>query len=214
LRGVSLATNEAAALSARLLSYSSRPYCQEDRCDLTQVLRSSRVVLEHVMAKDTQVVLRLPSEPCPVAISPERVEQVLLNLALNARDAMREGGTFQVALARRRSGDLDLPDRRNGSDVARLVVSDTGVGIPPEAQSRVFEPFYTTKDAAHHSGLGLSVVFGIVSDSGGVVRLESAPDRGTRFEIDWPLSEVAAPSCATLQDFDEDHASMRPARIA
>jgi signal transduction histidine kinase len=221
LRGVSQATNEAAALSARLLAYSSGPRLQEDRSDLAQVLRASRVVLENVMSRDTKVVVRLPSEPCPVAVSPERVEQVLLNLALNARDAMPDGGMFQVGLRRRRGSELDLPDWLDGFDVAELVVSDTGVGIAPEAHSRVFQPFYTTKDESAHSGLGLSVVYGIVSDSGGVVRLRSAPGQGARFEIYWPLHDARrvhssqSPPCAIEGSFEgAGQASISPARIA
>ena len=189
LRSVSAATNEAAELAAQLLAYSSGPKLREHHADLTQVLRASRVVLEHVMPTHTQVVVRLPDVPCPVAVSPERIEQVLLNLALNARDAMPEGGVFRVELARRKTGDLELPDSLQGSELVELVVSDTGVGIAPDAQASIFEPFYTTKDATAHNGLGLSVVYAIVSDSGGLVRLCSGEGQGARFEIYWPLHE-------------------------
>ena len=187
LRNVNAATSEAASLAARLLAYSSESPLREHKTDLTQVLRATRMVIEHVMPKHTEVVFQLPDEACPVAVSPERIEQVLLNLALNARDAMPEGGCLRIELARRTSCELEFGDALPGSEFVQLVFTDSGGGgVAPGAHA--FELFGSDEDPATQN-VGLSVVYAIVTDSGGLVRMRSGEDRGARFEIFWPVVE-------------------------
>jgi signal transduction histidine kinase len=190
LRNVSAATSEAASLAARLLAYSSESPLREHKTDVTQVLRATRVVIEHVMPSHTEVVFQLPDEACPVAVSPERIEQVLLNLALNARDSMPEGGSLRIELSRRRGSALEFGDALPGTEFVQLAFTDSGAGFAPG--QRAFELFDSNEEPATQSELGLSVVYAIVTDSGGLVRLRSGEGRGARFEIFWPVVEREA----------------------
>jgi signal transduction histidine kinase/DNA-binding response OmpR family regulator len=190
LQKVRDATRGAADLTARLLAFSCRPESHGERADLTQMLRASKLVIEHLMSEKTRVVFEIPDEPCPVPVSPDKVEQVLVNLALNARDAMPDGGALAVELSRRSRSDVLIPARMETEELLQLAVTDSGAGIDPVARLRIFEPFYTTRRDEGHSGLGLSVVYGIVKRSGGHIRVTSPPGRGTRFEIFWPAGEI------------------------
>jgi signal transduction histidine kinase len=131
------------------------------------------------------------SEPVIVRADETQLEQVVMNLAVNARDAMPEGGTLTVAV---------LTD----GDAGVLSVSDDGRGMDEDTQSMIFEPFFTTKPLAEASGLGLSTVHGIVGQTGGTVHVESEPGRGTTFTIRLPLGRAAVllgePEHATLAD--------------
>ena len=109
-----------------------------------------------------------------------QILQVILNLAVNARDAMPNGGTLTVGVTRRQ--------QVNATPVGVLTVSDTGHGIPPEAQPHIFEPFFSTKDAASGSGLGLAMVYGFVQQTGGAIHFTTAGDQGTTFELSFPLA--------------------------
>jgi signal transduction histidine kinase len=134
--------------------------------------------------------LRVAKTPVCVRIEPGLLEQVLLNLVVNGRDAMPAGGTVTVTVesigidgagARRYPA---LPDGR----YARISVADTGVGIDPATQPHIFEPFFTTKGSSKGTGLGLSIVYGIAKDAGGTVTFVTAPERGTTFEVLLPLA--------------------------
>jgi len=124
-----------------------------------------------------------------VLADPAQVESSLINLAVNARDAMTEGGTLTIETSNVSSqgGDADVPP----GDFVLLVVSDTGVGMTAAVLERAIEPFFTTKNLGHGTGLGLSMVYGFVKQSGGHVRIESAPNRGTRVKLYLPRSEAA-----------------------
>ena len=113
-----------------------------------------------------------------------QLEQVILNLAVNARDAMPAGGQLTIATATARDG--------NGRSVVRLRITDSGAGMSEEVRARIFEPFFTTKEVGRGTGLGLSIVYGIVEQSGGTIRVESAPGRGTSFHIALPARRRAA----------------------
>jgi CheY-like chemotaxis protein len=129
-------------------------------------------------------VLQLDADPCPISADPTQLEQVLMNLALNARDAMPAGGTIRLG-----TRNLAGPPREPAAQVM-LTFEDTGIGMPEETRARVFEPFFTTKEVGRGSGLGLPVVFGIVQQSGGRIELESEPGKGATFRIYFPRTDA------------------------
>jgi signal transduction histidine kinase len=127
--------------------------------------------------------------PTQVRIEPGQLEQVLMNLVVNARDAMPGGGTIAVRvepIALDERGVLRYPGIADGA-FARIAVSDTGDGIPDEMQPHLFEPFFTTKDPSKGTGLGLSIVYGIAKEAGGTVSFSTAAKQGTTFEVLLPL---------------------------
>jgi CheY-like chemotaxis protein len=146
--------------------------------DLNELLLDREELLRRVVGEDVELGLALDADACPICADPTQLEQVLLNLVLNARDAMPAGG--KVTLSTR-----NLP----GGEVL-LEVEDTGIGMPEETRARVFEPFFTTKEVGRGSGLGLPVVFGIVQQSNGRIDLESEPGRGATFRIHLPRCEA------------------------
>jgi CheY-like chemotaxis protein len=145
-------------------------------------------MLERVIGEDINGVMSLSEDIPSVRADPGRIEQALLNLAVNARDAMPGGGTVDVSL---RNVELDSvyvaqhPDARPGGHVL-LEVSDTGAGMSPEVLTHVFEPFFTTKPAGEGTGLGLATVYGIVAQAGGHVTVESQVGKGSRFRVYLP----------------------------
>jgi len=144
-----------------------------------------RVIGEHI-----EIAIVLPVEQAPVRADPTQIQQILMNLATNARDAMPEGGklTIEVASFEMKQGGGEPADLAPGHYVT-LTVSDTGAGMPPEIQSRVFDPFFTTKDLGRGTGLGLSTVYGIVKESGGSILLNSEHGEGTTFRIYLPKAK-------------------------
>lgn len=149
-------------------------------------------MLRHSIREDIALSLALTDGPLDVRADAGQVEQVLLNLAINARDAMPDGGEMAIATERYLASDKKgngLGEPPDG-DYAVLIVSDSGVGMEPGAQAHVFEPFYTTKEAGKGTGLGLATVFGTVKQHGGHVTCESAKGRGTSFRVYLPLSRA------------------------
>ena len=185
------AAQRAARLTGQLLAFSRRQTLHPRQISLNIVLADLEKMLRRVIGEDIQIQLELAPDLLQVNVDPGQLDQVILNLALNARDAMPGGGrltlgTQNVALSPEQARELGT--LRTGPHV-RLSIRDTGHGMDSEVLGHVFEPFFTTKEAGKGTGLGLSTVYGIVTQSDGVIRVRSAPGQGTHFEILLPAAE-------------------------
>ncbi|HET8734785.1 MAG TPA: PAS domain S-box protein [Anaeromyxobacteraceae bacterium] len=185
---VRAAAEKARALTAQLLAFSRRQLLEPRDIDLNHVVRDAERILARVVGEHVTIRTQLEPRLGPVHADPGQMQQVLMNLAVNAQDAMPRGGTLTIETANveRPAGcDPDDCPLEAGSCV-QLAVSDTGVGMDEKIRSHIFEPFFTTKPVGKGTGLGLSTVFGIVQQSRGTIRVKSAPGQGTRFEICFP----------------------------
>jgi PAS domain S-box-containing protein len=185
------AAERTAAVTAQLLAFSRRQVLKPEILDLNAVVAGWEQVLRRIMGADCGVTLRLAPGLGPVRADPGQLEQVLLNLGLNARDAMPRGGkisieTFQLELTPAYTRGKPGTSIQPGQYVV-LAVSDTGHGMDKETLSHIFEPFFTTKGVGQGTGLGLSMVYGIVKQSDGYVWAYSEPGQGTTFKIYLPL---------------------------
>ena len=174
------AANRATTLTRQLLAFGRRQVLQTQRLDMNAMVSQIQTMLAPVIGSRVKLVTALDPALPQVEADPGQIEQVLVNLALNARDAMPDGGTLTLET---RTAHLDRPYYQTppGRYVC-LEVSDTGIGMSPDVQAHIFEPFYTTKGSAG-TGLGLSSVYGIVKQSGGFIWCASQPGHGTRFTI-------------------------------
>jgi len=187
--------DRAAALTRQLLAFSRQQVMRIEIVPLHDVVERVRMLLGRVIGEDIELQTQLAPTTWPVRVDPGQVEQVIMNLAVNARDAMPAGGTLllstqNVTLREDASADaLTIP----AGDYAELLVRDTGTGMDAITRARVFEPFFTTKPAPEGTGLGLSMVYGIIRQSNGFITVESAPGRGTTFRILLPRAGRATP---------------------
>ena len=180
----------AAALTRQLLAFSRKQVMQPRLLNLNDVIRNVQNLLARLVGEDIQVQLTLADDLYAVMADPGQIEQVLMNLAANARDAMPEGGRITITTANTHV-DTERPDRpglRPGR-YACLTVEDSGAGIPEHVRAHIFEPFFTTKEQGKGTGLGLATVYGIVKQSGGGIYVESAEKEGSRFLIYLPRVE-------------------------
>jgi len=181
LSGARAAVARAAELTRQLLGFARRQPATPVTLDLGAALERLRPLLERLLGGRIMVGLTAPEAPVWIRIDAAQLEQVVVNLATNARDAMPEGGRLQLELA------VDQP---GGQAVLR--VADSGGGIPPEVLARAFEPFFTTKPMGRGTGLGLAVSHGIVTQAGGAIRLEGRPGVGTTAVLQFPLATAPA----------------------
>ncbi|MFO0591146.1 MAG: PAS domain S-box protein [Polyangiaceae bacterium] len=179
------AGERAARLTSQLLSFSRKAIVEPKILDLSTIVESTNKMLSRLIGEDVSVVTRLSARLPSVRADAGQLEQVLLNLAVNARDAMPKGGKLTIA-----TDEIDLPPGStwDGEDIpagryVRLRVSDTGTGMSEEVRARIFEPFFTTKGTGQGTGLGLAAVYGIVRQAGGSVAVESLEGQGTTFTV-------------------------------
>ncbi|HET9594031.1 MAG TPA: ATP-binding protein [Anaeromyxobacteraceae bacterium] len=183
------AAERACALTGSLLTFSRRREVQLEPVDLADLIDRSQRLLRHLVRRGVELRTDADAGPLPILGDRAQLEQVLMNLVTNARDALPIGGVISVAVARVRLDDqgaleagLDGP-----GDYARVAVSDDGVGMDEETQARLFEPFFTTKEPGKGTGLGLAIAYGIVKKHGGAIAVRSEPGRGSTFTFFVPL---------------------------
>jgi PAS domain S-box-containing protein len=185
------AAERSALLTRQLLAFSRRQILEPRVVDLGERVAEMERMLRRLIGENIELALTLPPRLGRVKVDPGQMEQVLLNLVLNARDAMPRGGRLAIELA-----DLEVdraPPRHlvgvPAGAYVELTVSDTGSGMPSSVRERVFEPFFTTKEDGRGTGLGLATVYGVVKQSGGHVSFESEPGRGTTFRVHLPRTD-------------------------
>lgn len=218
------AGTSATALTRQLLAFSRRQMVAPRAVDLNSILNDSYKMARRLVEENVQIDLRLADQLMPIHVDPAQIEQVFLNLVINARDAMPDGGVVTIETD---NVVVDEPYARTHLEVqpgsyVLLSVSDTGSGMSPEVQSRLFEPFFTTKERGRGTGLGLATVYGIVKQSGGHLWVYSEVGMGTTFKIYWPVAPTtevpatapARQAPAELQGSEtvlvvEDEASLR-----
>ena len=187
LRRIQGATDRAASLTRQLLAFGRRQVLIPQVLDLNVTMLSLEHMLARVIGEDVQFVSSLAADLRRVKVDPGQIEQVVLNLALNSRDAMADGGTLEIATANFMLPEdwthPALPVAVPAGRWVLLSVLDTGCGMDMETATQAFEPFFTTKDASRGSGLGLSMVYGIVKQSGGYTWIETAPGAGTSVHV-------------------------------
>ncbi|MEN9934550.1 MAG: hypothetical protein RLZZ387_1129 [Chloroflexota bacterium] len=188
LREIQEAARRAANLTRQLLTFSRRQVIDLRVLNLNGVIRSLVGLLGRLLGEHIVIELRLPDELWPARVDPSQIEQLLVNLAVNARDAMPDGGTLTIATENVFVEPPYGPLRAElgHGHFVQLMVTDTGVGMTAEVQAHIFEPFFTTKGMASGTGLGLATCYGIVQQHGGTIEVQSEVGRGTAFSIRIP----------------------------
>ena len=192
------AAMRAADLTRQMLAFSRRQVLQLKIIDLNRALAKVEPMLRRMIGEDIVMTVTGRATNAYVRVDPGQVEQVVMNLVVNARDAMPQGGRLNVETADAlldEAAVADIPDAKPG-DYVMLSVSDTGVGMPPEIRARIFEPYFTTKEVGKGTGLGLSTAYGIVRQSEGHIALTSEVGLGTTFRIYLPRAEAPQPIAA------------------
>jgi len=187
LKEIRTAGMRAATLTRQLLAFSRRQHSERSILDLNELIHSMEAVLQRTVGDDIKLTCNYASDLYTADLDPGQLQQVMINLISNARDAMPDGGlltitTENVAVS---MGVEGIPD----GDYVRLSVSDNGIGMDKHTRKRIFEPFFTTKEQVSGTGLGLATVHGIVTDSGGHILVDSEPGKGTRFHIYFPRAD-------------------------
>jgi signal transduction histidine kinase/ligand-binding sensor domain-containing protein/ActR/RegA family two-component response regulator len=184
VRQITAAGERAARLTQQLLAFARRQVTEPRNLNLNTVIRELEPMLRRLIGEDVELVCTLPSTPCTVRADANQIEQVLVNLVINARDAMPDGGRVTITATAAATGS-------EGRDDVVVTVADTGVGIPDEVKAHLFEPFFTTKPAGKGTGLGLATSYGIVTQAGGRIDIDSVVGRGTTVRVQLPRTPAA-----------------------
>lgn len=192
LEEVQKAGQRAAALTQQLLAFSRKQVLLPKDVDLNQTVSGLRSMLGRLIREDITLHCEIADRPGWVRIDPHQIEQVILNLVLNARDAMPSGGRIRIEVGPVTVSEDHPPPPPTAGEYVRLRVSDDGLGMSAETRSHLFEPFFTTKELGKGTGLGLASVYGIVRQSNGFITVDSEPGRGTTFTMYFPAVTVVA----------------------
>ncbi|MCU0880221.1 MAG: response regulator [Pirellulaceae bacterium] len=192
------AGRRAAALTKQLLAFSRQQVLEPKVLDLNEIVARMEAMLRRLIGEDIILTSVLEPQLSPVRVDPSQLEQVILNLAVNARDAMPGGGrlVLETGMVEVREIRKTLHGEIQPGHYVRLSVCDSGAGMSPEVQARIFEPFFTTKSPGHGTGLGLATVYGVVTQSDGWISVASALGSGTRFDVHLPATGVPPHSAA------------------
>lgn len=195
------ATERASNLTRQLLAFSRRQILEPKVINLNNLIQDLHKMLHRVLGEDIELIYHLSPDLGKVKIDPGQIEQVILNLAVNAREAMPSGGTLTIETSNIELHEASLQTHREiiPGPYVMLALSDNGMGMSPEIQEHIFEPFFTTKEKG--TGLGLSTVYGIVKQSGGYIYVYSELGRGTSFKIYLPRVEEKEESCLFKSEF-------------
>jgi PAS domain S-box-containing protein len=188
LEQLSEATRRASSFTRQLLAFSRKQPVLQEVVDVNSIVSDMERMLQRLLTDRVRLVIHLNADPLPICADPSQIELVILNLAINARDAMPDGGVLSMITRQEfLSGDKShFEGPPGGAPYVLLQISDTGMGMSHELQSHIFEPFFTTKDVGKGTGLGLSTAYGIVEQAGGYIHVESAPNEGATFRIYFP----------------------------
>ncbi|WP_170149614.1 ATP-binding protein [Rhodoplanes roseus] len=217
---IRIAAERGAKLIAQLLAFSRRQRLEPRAVDLNDTIARMRELLATTMGGGIEIETVPSPEPWSALVDPTQLELVVLNLAINARDAMQVGGRLTVRTANVTRGDPMRPEQPAAGEYVELAVADTGTGMPDEVLAKAFEPFFTTKTVGKGSGLGLSQVLGFAKQSGGGVSIETEPDHGTTVRVFFPRAPLVdeteqaagqempvgrpASACVLVVDDDDD----------
>jgi nitrogen-specific signal transduction histidine kinase/ActR/RegA family two-component response regulator len=207
IEAIKKAGEKAADLTRQLLVFGRKQVLAPRTVDLNELVRESETMLRRLLREDVELVVFAEQTLSKVRVDPTQIDQVIMNLTINARDAMPQGGKLTIEI---KNVFLEEAQFKEPSEFARghyvmLAVSDTGTGMDKLTQARIFEPFFTTKAMGKGTGLGLATVFGIVQQSGGNISVDSELGRGTTFKVYFPVAEgadtqvIAAVEPTTLQ---------------
>jgi CheY-like chemotaxis protein len=191
LKAIRYAADRATSLTRQLLAFSRRHMLNPSTVDINGVLARTRLLIEHSISENIELEFELSGDQCPASVDVSEFEAAVLNVTVNARDAMPNGGrlTFSVrdAMLPSAEGPPTAPPAKPGRYI-ELRIEDTGEGMPTETLARVYEPFFTTKEVGKGTGLGLSQVYGFVKQSGGAISIQSEVGHGTRVSLFLPRS--------------------------
>ncbi|MBN2049499.1 MAG: response regulator [Spirochaetales bacterium] len=192
INGIKKITQKASILTRQLLAFSRNQVLKPEKIDLNLLIRDLEKMLKRLITDDIRMSISTGADRSIVYIDPSKMELVLMNLVVNARDAMQGGGTLSIQTKNMflDTGTLPLGECNEPGLYAELIIKDTGTGIPEENLDKIFEPFFTTKPESKGTGLGLSSVYGIVRQSGGYIRVESVLGKGTSFFLYFPVTEA------------------------
>ncbi len=187
--------DRAQGLTHKLLTFSRHQILQLEILDMNDVVQGFAQLLRRIIRPNISIETKLDPEIIPVRMDPGQMEQVLMNLSVNAQDAMPQGGALTIRTGKRsiEEGEEEVPGNLKAGEYVVVSVVDEGEGIPEEVREQVFEPFFTTKATGEGTGLGLSIVYGIVAQAGGQIQIRSGEEKGTIFEV-W------LPACGPLEE--------------
>ncbi len=194
LKAIQDTVERAQGLTSQLLMFGRNSMNRREHLDINQVVQGTERLLRRLIGEDIRLTTRLTANLPSIFVDPSHLDQVIVNLAVNARDAMPKGGSLHLETSLQTICESDTPHINLPSgDYVKMTVIDTGCGMSEEISAKIFEPFFTTKQVGQGSGLGLSVAYGVIREAGGEILVNSAPNEGTTFHILLPAAKTSRP---------------------